>query len=83
MGPAVLCSDNLVPLLSNIRTRRSAGFLVNVMASRPLVRHVDSCLNPFRCSASRKPGGRFATGRSVDCPKCHGTLTLVIGETVA
>jgi len=38
-----------------------------------------------RCGAAQefKPGGRFATGRSVDCPKCHGTLTLVTGETSA
>jgi hypothetical protein len=38
-----------------------------------------------RCGAAQefKPGGRFATGRSVDCPKCHGTLTLVTGETAA
>jgi hypothetical protein len=38
-----------------------------------------------RCGAAQefKPGGRFATGRSVDCPKCHGTLTLVTAETAA
>jgi hypothetical protein len=38
-----------------------------------------------RCGAAQelKPGGRFVTGRSVDCPKCHGTLTLVTGETAA
>ena len=38
-----------------------------------------------RCGAAQefRPGGRFATGRSVDCPKCHGTLTLVAGETAA
>lgn len=38
-----------------------------------------------RCGAAPefKPGGRFATGRSADCPKCHGTLTLVTGETAA
>src|SRR5574341_1529883 len=24
-----------------------------------------------------KPGGRFASERSLDCPKCHGNLTLV------
>ena len=36
-----------------------------------------------RCGAAHefKPGGRFATGRSIDCPKCHGTLTLVTGES--
>lgn len=35
-----------------------------------------------RCGAAQefKPGGRFATGPSVDCPKCHGTLTLVTDE---
>ena len=38
-----------------------------------------------RCGAAQefKPGGRFATGRCVDCPKCHGILTLVTGETAA
>ena len=38
-----------------------------------------------RCCAAQefKPGGRFATGRNVDCPKCHGTLTLVTAETAA
>ena len=27
--------------------------------------------------------GRFVTGRSVECPKCHGILTLVAGEAAA
>ena len=38
-----------------------------------------------RCGAAQefKPGGRFATGRSIDCPKCHGILTLVTAETAA
>ncbi len=38
-----------------------------------------------RCGAAQEltPGGRFATGRSVACPKCHGTLTLVAGEAAA
>jgi hypothetical protein len=38
-----------------------------------------------RCGAAQefKPGGRFVTGRSIDCPKCHGTLTLVTEETAA
>jgi len=38
-----------------------------------------------RCGAAQefKPGGRFTTGRSVDCPKCHGILTLATGETAA
>jgi len=32
-----------------------------------------------RCGADQefKPGGRFASERSLDCPKCHGNLTLV------
>jgi hypothetical protein len=38
-----------------------------------------------RCGAAQefKPGGRFVTGRSIDCPKCHGALTLVTAETAA
>jgi hypothetical protein len=33
-----------------------------------------------RCGAAQqfRPGGRFADGRSFDCPKCHGNVTLVI-----
>jgi hypothetical protein len=32
-----------------------------------------------RCGAVQelRPGGRFVDGRSFDCPKCHGNLTLV------
>jgi transposase-like protein len=32
-----------------------------------------------RCGANQefKPGGRFASERNLDCPKCHGNLTLV------
>jgi len=31
-----------------------------------------------RCGAVQelRPGGRFVDGRSFDCPKCHGNLTL-------
>jgi hypothetical protein len=31
-----------------------------------------------RCGAVQElqPGGRFVDGRSFDCPKCHGNLTL-------
>jgi len=33
-----------------------------------------------RCGAAQefRPGGRFADGRSFDCPKCHGTVTLAV-----
>jgi hypothetical protein len=38
-----------------------------------------------RCGAAQefKPGGRFVTGRSVNCAKCHGTLTVVVDETAS
>ena len=31
-----------------------------------------------RCGATQefRPGGRFCSERSINCPKCHGTLTL-------
>ena len=31
-----------------------------------------------RCGAQQdlKPGGRFADGRTFDCPSCHGNITL-------
>ena len=33
-----------------------------------------------RCGAAQafRPGGRFVDGRSFDCPKCHGTVTLAV-----
>lgn len=33
-----------------------------------------------RCGAVHelRPGGRFVAGRRVDCPSCHGDLTLAI-----
>ena len=33
-----------------------------------------------RCGAAQefRPGGRFAGGRSFDCPKCHGNVTLAV-----
>jgi hypothetical protein len=33
-----------------------------------------------RCGAAQEfqPGGRYADGRSFDCPKCHGTVTLAV-----
>jgi hypothetical protein len=33
-----------------------------------------------RCGAVQdlQPGGRFVDGRSFDCPKCHGNLTLAM-----
>ncbi len=36
-----------------------------------------------RCGASQefKPGGRFADGRSLNCPKCHGSVTLATSAT--
>lgn len=35
-----------------------------------------------RCGTPQafKAGGRFARGRSLDCPACHGMLTLVAPE---
>jgi hypothetical protein len=37
-----------------------------------------------RCGAAQefRPGGRFADGRSFDCPKCHGNLTLAVPPSV-
>jgi hypothetical protein len=37
-----------------------------------------------RCGAVQelRPGGRFVDGRSFDCPKCHGNLTLAVPPSV-
>jgi hypothetical protein len=34
-----------------------------------------------RCGVEQefKPGGRFVSGRSIGCPRCHGNFTLVDG----
>ena len=38
-----------------------------------------------RCGAQQdfKVGGRFVSGRSLDCPACHGMLTVVAPERAA
>ena len=38
-----------------------------------------------RCGAEQefRPGGRFTDERSLDCPECHGTLTLVATAAAA
>jgi len=38
-----------------------------------------------RCGAQQdfKVGGRFVSGRSLDCPACHGTFTVVAPERPA
>lgn len=61
------------------------GIIVAVKRAREDRRLVELRGACPRCGAAQefKPGGRFATGRSVDCPKCHGILTLVASEIVA
>lgn len=36
-----------------------------------------------RCGAAQElqPGGRFVDGRTLDCPKCHGNVTLAVPAT--
>jgi hypothetical protein len=62
-----------------------AGIIVAVKRAREDRRLVQLRGACPRCGAAQefKVGGRFATGRSVDCPKCHGTLTLLADETAA
>jgi hypothetical protein len=38
-----------------------------------------------RCGAAQefRPGGRFADGRSFDCPTCHGHVTLMVPSAPA
>jgi hypothetical protein len=38
-----------------------------------------------RCGAQQtfKAGGRFAPGRSLDCPACHGTFEVAVPGTAA
>jgi len=55
-----------------------AGIITAVKRAREdrrLIRLRGACP---RCGAAQefKPGGRFCGERSVNCPKCHGTLTL-------
>jgi hypothetical protein len=36
-----------------------------------------------RCGAAQelRPGGRFVDGRRLDCPRCHGDVTLAVASS--
>jgi hypothetical protein len=55
-----------------------AGIVVAVKRSREDRRLLAVCGACPRCGAQQtfKGGGRFASGRTLDCPACHGTFTV-------
>jgi len=58
-----------------------AGIVVAVKRAREdrrLVRVRGTCP---RCGVEQEwaPGGRFASGRGLNCPRCHGDVTVVAG----
>lgn len=62
-----------------VPTFLTAGIIVAVKRAREDRRLIRLCGACPRCGAEQmfKPGGRFVGERSLDCPKCHGNLTLV------
>src|SRR5215470_4648555 len=68
-----------------VPTFLAAGIITAVVRSREdrrLILLRGSCP---RCGVSQelKPGGRFADGRALNCPKCHGNLTLTTAPATA
>jgi hypothetical protein len=65
-----------------VPTFLTAGIIMAVKRSREERRLTEVRGACPRCGAQQtfKAGGRFAAGRSLDCPACHGTLTLVVPE---
>jgi hypothetical protein len=60
----------------------AAGIILAVKRSRE-ARRLAEVRGPCpRCGAQQtfKAGGRFAPGRSLDCPACHGTFALAVPE---
>jgi hypothetical protein len=57
----------------------TAGLVMAVKRSREERRLLEVRGACPRCGAQQtfKAGGRFVTGRSLDCPACHGTFTVV------
>jgi hypothetical protein len=63
-----------------VPTFLTAGIIMAVMRSRE-ERRLAEVRGPCpRCGAQQvfKGGGRFADGRSLDCPACHGTFALAV-----
>jgi hypothetical protein len=61
----------------------TAGIIMAVKRSRE-DRRLAEVRGPCpRCGAQQtfKAGGRFAAGKSLDCPACHGTFALAIPGT--
>jgi ribosomal protein S27AE len=58
------------------------GIVVAIMRAREdrrLILLRGSCP---RCGAAQefRPGGRFVDGRRLDCPRCHGDVTLAVAS---
>jgi hypothetical protein len=68
-----------------VPTFLTAGIIMAVKRSREERRLLSVRGACPRCGAQQafKAGGRFATGKSLDCPACHGTLTVVAPERPA
>jgi hypothetical protein len=58
----------------------TAGIIMAVKRSRENRRLAEVRGPCPRCGAQQtyKAGGRFETGKSLDCPACHGTFALAI-----
>jgi hypothetical protein len=60
-----------------------AGIVMAVKRAREDRRLVSITGPCARCGAAQefRPGGRFVDGRTFDCPKCHGNVTLAVPPT--
>ena len=65
-----------------VPTFLAAGIIMAVKRSRE-DRRLAEVRGPCpRCGAQQtfKAGGRFESGRSLDCPACHGTFALAVAD---
>ena len=63
-----------------VPTFLTAGIIMAVKRSKENRRLAEVSGPCPRCGAAQtfKAGGRFADGRSLDCPACHGTFALAV-----
>jgi len=63
-----------------VPTFLTAGIIMAVKRSKENRRLAEVSGPCPRCGAQQtfKAGGRFADGRSLDCPACHGTFALAV-----
>src|SRR5260221_119698 len=80
-GLVLLCEAPMTRRLTNHAASLVLGGLRAALVRSREGRRLILLRGPWpRCGAAEefRPGGRFASGRSFDCPKCHGNVTLAV-----